>query len=100
MSKTNYNLSLNIYAAENIAHAKVTALLGDFLQGTEISIEIEFENGETHEIESITVQRAVAKNWFSSAIKSDAGIGEESVPKEIIAYHLIAPVLLSTFGDI
>ena len=94
------NLSLNIYAAENIAHAKVTALLGNFLQGTDISIDIGVENEETHEIEYITVQRAVAKDWFLSAIKSDAGIGEESVPKEIIAYHLIASELLLTFGDI
>lgn len=94
------NLSLNIYAAENIAHAKVTILLGDFLQGTDITLVVETKNNETLEVEYTTIQREIAKDWFSSAIKSDAGIGEESVHKEIIAYELIAPELLLTFGDV
>ena len=94
------NSSFNIFAAENIAHAGVTILLGDFLQGPEITIELERENEETLEMERFSVQREVAKDWFASAIKSDAGVGEEKIPKELIAYKFLAGKLLTTFGDI
>ena len=94
------DLSLNIYAAENIAHAQFTICLGDSLQGNVISVQVPIENSETHEMEFLSVSQAIAKDWFLSAIKSDAGIGEESLPKELIAYTFKASELLATFGDV
>lgn len=94
------NVSLNAYAAENIAHANATKVLGDFLQGTEITLVIEIENEETLEVEQVTIQREIAKDWFESAIKADSGIGEESIPKEYFVSGALYPFLASNFGDV
>lgn len=94
------NVSLNAYAAENIAHANATKVLGDFLQGSEVSLVIEIENEETLEVEQVTIQREIAKDWFESAIKADSGIGEESIPKEYFVSGALYPFLASNFGDV
>lgn len=94
------NLSLNSYSAENIAHAVATKKLGNFLQSTDMTLVIEYENQETLEIESTTIQREIAKNWFESAVKADAGIGEESIPKEYFVSGALYPFLASNFGDV
>lgn len=94
------NLSLNSYSAENIAHAVAAKKLGNFLQSTDMTLVIEYENQETLEIESTTIQREIAKNWFESAVKADAGIGEESIPKEYFVSGALYPFLASNFGDV
>lgn len=94
------DLSFNIYAAENIAHAMATELFGDFLQGTEILLTFEIIDPETQEAVLVEVGRKPAESWFQSAIKSDAGIGEEKIPKELIPYYILKPKLIATFGDI
>lgn len=94
------NLSFNIYAAENIAHAQVTKLLGDFLQGTEVTLLFYTVDPDSLEEVLIEVSRNTAIDWFSSAIKSDAGVGEETIPKELIPYVVLKPQLLAIFGDI
>ena len=94
------NLSLNSYSAENIAHAVATEKLGNFLQSTDMSFVIEYENQETLEIEYTTIQREKAKDWFTSAVKADAGVGEESIPKEYFVSGALYPFLASNFGDV
>ena len=66
------NVSLNNYAAENIAHAAATKYLGIFLQGTD----------ETLETPGGTITRLTAEELMRHFIKSDAGVGEETFIKE------------------
>lgn len=94
------DLSFNIYAAENIAHAMATEKLGNFLQGTELMLIFEVIDPDSHEATVLQVGRDIAKDWFASAIKADAGIGEESIPKELIPYYILESQLVSAFGDI
>ena len=96
------NVSINAYVAENIAHAAATIVLGNFLQSTDTSLVIEFENQETLEMESTTIQREIAKNWFESAVKADAGVGEDPMPfpKELFVAYALNPFLRSNFGDV
>lgn len=94
------DVSLNAYALENIAHARLTIALGNFLQSTDISIEIEIENQETLKVETTTIQRETAKNWFGSAVKSDNGVSEEKVPKEYLLAGTFYPVMAANFGNV
>lgn len=94
------NLSLNSYSAENIAHAIATKKLGNFLQSTDMTIVLEYENQETLEVENVTIQREFAKGWFESAVKADSGVGEESIPKEYFVSGALYPFLASNFGDV
>lgn len=96
------NISINAYSAENIAHAKATIVLGNFLQSTDTTLVIELENEETLEIEQFEIQREIAKDWFASAVKADAGIGEDPMPfpKELFVAGVLYPFLASNFGDV
>lgn len=94
------NVSLNAYASENIAHAAATILLAGFLQSDETTLEIEVENEESGETEIVEVDRSSGGDWFESAIKADAGIGEESIPKEYFVAGILYPFLASNFGDV
>lgn len=84
------NKSINNYAAENIAHASCTILTGNFLQGTD----------EILEINGVWIFRDAAQDWFESAIKADAGIGEESFPKDAFPIKNIAISLIEHFGAV
>lgn len=95
------NQSINAYVAENIMHAVATLTLGEFLQGDKEILEVEVENEETNETEIKEVDRSSAGDWFASAIKADAGIGEDPVPfKEAFVAFIYYPFLASQFGDV
>lgn len=95
------NKSINAYVAENIMHAVATITLGNFLQSDKEEIEVEVENEDTNETEIKEIDRSSAGNWFDSAIKSDAGIGEDPVPfKEAFVAFIYYPSLASKFGDV
>lgn len=95
------NKSINAYVAENIMHAVATIALGNFLQSDEEILKVEVENEETKETEIKEVDRSSAGDWFASAIKSDAGIGEDPVPfKETFVAFIYYPSLASKFGDV
>ena len=88
------NLSFNTYAAENIAHAMVLKLAGTYMQNAINGLPV------PPSYNGIAVDEVFMNYLFECAIKADAGIDEESVPKDIIAYGAIAPALQSKFGDI
>ena len=82
-------------------HAVATITLGNFLQRDKEEIDVEVENEDTNETEIKEIDRSSAGNWFDSAIKSDAGIGEDPVPfKEAFVAFIYYPSLASKFGDV
>ncbi len=86
------NKSINNYAAENYWHATATEILGIFLQGPE-------------EIESVTLQglevnRDMAHGLYQSAIKSDAGVGEERFGKDWFLFDDVADKYKANLGDV
>lgn len=95
------NLSLNAYAAENIAHAVATIKLGDFLQTNDTILVITLAAlGEAGALVTYEFTRAGAAYLFPKAIKSDAGVGEESIPKEQFVSYLLDDTLVANFGDV
>ena len=89
------NKSLNNYATENILHARWTIRIGAFLHGTDPVLIINLPDGETME-----VSREVAGKAFSHLVKADAGIGEESTPKDNPYFSLVENTLIKIYGDI
>ena len=85
------NKSINNYASENIGHAQLTKVTGNFLQG---------EGDELNIINYGIVSRYGAEELFERAIKSDAGVGEESTPKDSAYFNIIASSLTEIYGDI
>lgn len=95
------NLSLNAYAAENIAHAVATIALGDFLQSNDTLLVITLAAlGQTGALVTYEFTRAGAAYLFPKAIKSDAGVGEESIPKEQFVSYLLDETLEANFGNV
>lgn len=95
------NLSLNAYAAENIAHAVATIKLGDFLQSNDTLLVITLAAlGETGALVTYEFSRAGAAYLFPKAVKSDAGVGEESIPKEQFVSYLLDETLEANFGNV
>lgn len=84
------NKSLNNYAAENICHAMATEILAPFLRGNEDSIIINDQE----------ISRVVAEKLYQSAIKADAGIGEETFSKNMFPIINITNTLINIFGDV
>ena len=85
------NKSINNYAAENIIHAKWTVRAGLFMQGTEGSLVLPT---------GIVLTRPQVRDIFESAIKSDAGIGEEPFAKDNPYFGFTEDTLKGIFGDI
>lgn len=95
------NLSLNAYAAENIAHAVATIALGDFLQSNDTLLVITLAAlGQTGALVTYEFTREGAAYLFPKAIKSDAGVGEESIPKEQFVSYLLDETLEANFGNV
>lgn len=84
------NQSLNNYAAENFLHARYTVIIGDFLQGT----------GESLELDGEIMNRAAALTKFDASIKADAGVGEESFSKEMLIIKEYENMLDSKYGKV